>query len=126
MSKNYDKIAKIEKAMSKKFGRESIVNPKSGWDDEKEKQYLEDLKEFYSEEYKEADDKINEDGFFITRNLINKEINRVCPVCETYSFSGKDDLYMNKFECCQNCYIQWVEDREERWLEGWRPDKEQN
>ena len=26
--------------MSKKFGQESIVNPKSGWDDEKEKQYL--------------------------------------------------------------------------------------
>ena len=126
MSKDYDKIAKIEKAMSKKFGRESIVNPKSSWDDEKEKQYLEDLKEFYSEEHKEADDKINEDGFFITRNLINKEINRVCPVCETYSFSGKDDLYMNKFECCEKCYIQWVDGRQRRWLEGWRPDKEQN
>ena len=126
MSKDYDKIAKIEKAMSKKFGRESIVNPKSGWDDEKEKQYLQDLKDFYSEEYRQASDKINEDGFFIPRNLINKEINRVCPVCETYSFSGKDDLYMNKFECCEKCYIQWVEDREERWLSGWRPDKEQN
>ena len=112
--------------MSKKFGKESIVNPKSGWDDEKEKQYLEDLKQFYSEQSKEAEDKINEDGFFITRNLINKDINRVCPVCETYSFSGKDDLYMNKFECCESCYIQWIEDREERWLEGWRPDKEQN
>ena len=37
---------KIEKAMSKKFGRESIVNPKSGWNDDKEKQYLEDLKDF--------------------------------------------------------------------------------
>ena len=126
MSKDYDKIAKIEKAKSKKFGRESIVNPKSGWDHEKAKQYLQDLKEFYSEERKETEDKINEDGFFITRNLINKEINRVCPVCETYSFSGRDDLYMNKFECCESCYIQWVEDREERWRNGWRPDKEQN
>ena len=126
MSKDYDKIAKIEKAMSKKFGRESIINPKSSWDDEKEKQYLEDLKQFYSEELKESEDKINEDGFFITRNLINKEIDRVCPVCETYSFSGKDDLYMNKFECCEKCYIQWVEGRQKRWLEGWRPDKEQN
>jgi len=39
----------------------------------------------------------------------------------------KDDLYMNKFDCCWKCYIQWVEDREERWLEGWRPlNKEQN
>ncbi len=126
MSKDFDKIAKIEKAMSKKFGKESIVNPKSGWDDEKEKQYLEDLKQFYSEESSQADDKINEDGFFVPRNLINKEINRVCPVCETYSFSGKDDLYMNKFECCEKCYIQWVEDREERWKTGWRPNKEQN
>ena len=126
MKKDLNQIAKIEKAMSKKFGKESSVNPKSGWDDEKEEQYLEDLKEFYSEEHKETEDKINEDGFFITRNLINKEINRVCPVCETYSFSGRDDLYMNKFECCEKCYIQWIEHREERWLSGWRPDKEQN
>ena len=126
MKKDLNQIAKIEKAMSKKFGKESIVNPKSGWDDEKEKEYLEDLKEFYSEESKEAEDKINEDGFFITRNLINKEINRVCPVCETYSFSGRDDLYMNKFECCYTCYLKWVEQDEKKWLEGWRPDKEQN
>jgi hypothetical protein len=125
-NKDLNKIAKIEKAMSKKFGPESIVNPKSGWDDDKEKEYLEDLKEFYSEESRQEEDKINKDGFFITRNLINKEINRVCPVCNTYSFSGKDDLYMNKFECCEKCYIQWIEGREERWLKGWRPNKEQN
>ena len=126
MKKDLNQIAKIEKAMSKKFGKESIVNPKSGWDDEKEKEYLEDLKEFYSEESKQDEDKINEDGFFIARNLINKEINRVCPVCETYSFSGRDDLYMNKYECCYTCYIKWVEHDEKKWLEGWRPDKEQD
>ena len=79
-----------------------------------------------AEEFNEAEDKINEDGFFITRNLINKEINRVCPVCETYSFSGRDDLYMNKYQCCHTCYLKWVEHDEKKWLEGWRPDKEQN
>ncbi len=126
MKKDLNQIAKIEKAMSEKFGQESVINPKSGWDDQKEKEYLEDLKEFYSEESKQGEDKINEDGFFITRNLINKEIKRVCPVCDTYSFSGRDDLYMNKFECCRACYIQWVEGGEKKWLEGWRPDKEQN
>ena len=126
MKKDLNKIAKIEKAMSKKFGSETIVNPKSGWDDEKEKEYLENLKQFYSEQSNQDEDKINQDGFFMPRNLINKEINRVCPVCDTYSFSGRDDLYMNKFECCEKCYIQWVEGREERWLEGWRPNKEQN
>ena len=126
MKKDLNKFAKIEKAMSKKFGKETIVNPKSGWSDEKEQQYLKDLKSFYSEEYKEAEDKINEDGFFIPRNLINKEINRVCPVCETYSFSGRDDLYMNKYQCCHTCYLKWVEHDEKKWLEGWRPNKEQN
>jgi len=126
MKKDLNQIAKIEKAMSKKFGSETIVNPKSGWDDEKEKEYLENLKQFYSEQSNQDEDKINQDGFFMPRNLINKEINRVCPVCDTYSFSGRDDLYMNKFECCEKCYIQWVEGREERWLEGWRPNKEQN
>ena len=126
MKKDLNQIAKVEKAMSKKFGKETIVNPKSGWDDDKEKKYLEDLKEFYSEESKQDEDKINEDGFFIARNLINKEINRVCPVCETYSFSGRDDLFMNKYECCYSCYLKWVERDEKKWLEGWRPDKEQD
>ena len=124
MKKDLNQIAKIEKAMAKKFGNETIINPKSNWDDEKEKEYLEQLKVFYSEEEKREEDKINKDGFFIPRNLINKEVERVCPVCETYSFSGRDDLYMNKFECCRICYIQWVEDREERWLNGWRPDND--
>tara|TARA_R110001592_G_scaffold266942_2_gene532821 strand:- start:631 stop:1011 length:381 start_codon:yes stop_codon:yes gene_type:complete len=125
MKKDLNQIAKIEKAMAKKFGNETIINPKSNWDDEKEKEYLEQLKVFYSEEEKREEDKINKDGFFIPRNLINKEVERVCPVCETYSFSGRDDLYMNKFECCWKCYIQYVEDREERWTNGWRPNKEQ-
>jgi hypothetical protein len=126
MKKDLNKIAKIEKAMAKKFGSETIINPKSNWDDEKEKEYLEQLKEFYSEEESRQEDKIDKDGFLIPRNLINKELKRVCPVCETYSFSGRDDLYMNKFECCFGCYIQWVEHREKEWIAGWRPnyDKE--
>ena len=45
-----------------------------------------------------------------------------CPVCDTYSFNVKDDVYMNKFQCCWKCYIQWVEDREDRWQSGWRPN----
>jgi len=120
---DFNKIAYIEKAITKKFGHEAIVNPKSLWTDEKEKEYLGDLEEFYSRQRKRADDneKIEEEGFLLSKNLISKESKRVCPVCDEYSFSMRDDLYMNKFECCWKCYIQWVEDREERWLSGWRP-----
>ena len=45
-----------------------------------------------------------------------------CPVCGKYSFQLKDDLYMNKFDCCYECFIQYIQGREERWDSGWRPD----
>ena len=127
MKKDLNKIARIEKAIAKKFGSEAILNPKSLWTDEKEKEYLEQLKVFYSEQRKitENSEKTEKDGFLVPKNLITKESKRTCPICETYSFELKDDLFMNKFECCFNCYIQWIEDREERWLNGWRPDNDE-
>ena len=44
MKKDPDKIAAIEKAMMKKYGPESVQNPKSNWNEEKEKEYLEQIK----------------------------------------------------------------------------------
>ena len=64
-------------------------------------------------------------GFLASKKLLSKENKRDCPVCGSYSFFAKDDLYMAKFECCFKCYIQWVEDSEESWESGWRPSKEQ-
>ena len=122
-----NKVAQIEKAIAKKYGKEAVANPKSFWTDEKEKEYLDQLKEFYEEEYKkkEQKEKVEKDGFFLPKNLITRKSKRKCPACEAFSFDLKDDLYMNKFECCFKCYIQWVEHREERWLEGWRPKDEE-
>ena len=124
--KELDHIVRIEKAIAKKYGKESIANPRSLWTDEKEEQYLEHLKEYYSKTRKslENTEKIEEDGFLIPKNLITRKNERKCPVCKIFSFEVKDDLYMNKFECCFQCYVQWVEDREERWQKGWRPDHE--
>ena len=115
-------VVKLEKAIAKKYGEETIENPKKYWTDEKEKQYLSELKEFYENtEDKEDIDKDEVNGVFIPKKLLNRESNRSCPVCNSYSFKSVDDLYMNKFDCCFKCYIQWVEGREERWLNGWRP-----
>jgi len=128
MKEDPDYIVKVEKAIAKKYGHDTIANPKSLWTDEKEKKYLEQIKEFYKKEYfrKEETEKVEKDGFFLPKNLITKKSKRKCPICDIYSFSMKDDLYMNKFECCWNCYIQWIEGREERWKTGWRPDKKEN
>jgi hypothetical protein len=118
-------IAKVEQAIEDKYGEEAIQNPKANWSEEKEKEYLEQIKKIQQKQRKisEAKDKIEVNGFFISKKLLNKDSKRACPVCETYSFEMKDDLYMNKFECCFNCYVQWVEGREERWESGWRPEK---
>ena len=126
MSDKLNKIAQYEKAISKKYGAKSIENPKKEWSDEKEKEYQEQLKEFYQkEEYiQKKRDKVEVDGVLISKKLFNRDDNRNCPVCTKYSFEIRDDIYMTKFDCCFNCYIQWVEDREERWRSGWRPKKE--
>ena len=125
MSKDKDPnyVVKVEKAIADKYGEETIQNPKSNWSDEKEKEYLSQLKDIY---YSESDDGFVDEeqvnGVFIPKKLLNRESNRSCPVCKTYSFKSNDDVYMTKFDCCEKCYIQWIEGREERWLKGWRPN----
>ena len=46
--KDLNQIAKIEKAIADKYGEDAITNPKAFWDENKEKEYLEQMKEFYS------------------------------------------------------------------------------
>ena len=121
-------IARFEKAIAKKYGPEAIENPRKHWDDEKEKSYQDQIKKLAEKElaFEEKDDKVEQDGFLISKKLLNKDTTRrTCPVCKTYSFSKKDDVYMNKFDCCYKCYIQWIDNREERWLSGWRPNKQE-
>ena len=127
--KDQEYIVKVERAIAEKYGNEAVQHPKSWWNDEKEEDYLIQIKEIYKKDIKkrESKERVEKDGFFVSKKLINRETKRNCPICDAYSFSRKDDLYMNKFDCCFNCYIQWVEDREERWQNGWRPNlKEKN
>ena len=125
MEKNWNYIAKLEKAISKKYGQLTTRNPQSDWDEDKEKQYLEQLKELAEKEYKAEEqlEKVETNGFLVPKKLLNKELERTCLVCETYSFNIKDDVYMSKFDCCFKCFVQYVEGREERWQNGWRPNK---
>lgn len=117
-------VVKLEKAIAEKYGEEAIQNPKKNWNEEKEAQYVEDLKILYKKSQDSgSEDKVDVDGVLINKKLFSKESNRSCPVCNTYSFSYRDDLYMTKFQCCEMCYIKWVEGREDRWKTGWRPNK---
>lgn len=122
-----NKVAAYEKAIKKKYGYDAVKNPNSGWDDDKEKEYLETTKKFESKvsRYNEDNDLVEVDGFLMPKRLLNVETKRICDTCSTYSFDKGDDFYMHKYDCCQNCFIQYVEGREERWQSGWRPTKEE-
>jgi len=121
--KDLNYIAKLEKAIKKKYGPSAIENPAKFWNSEKEKQYLEQLKEFLSKQ------KVNEatatfdnvDGILISRKLINKEVKLKCPVCDNKIKTVNDDIYVIKHQCCERCFIEYVDGREKRWEEGWRP-----
>ena len=116
-------VIKVEQAIAEKYGVETVQHPKKDWNEEKEREYLEQQKQLYYKEIQEEDiDKVEVNGVFIPKKLIKKNSNRSCPVCNTYSFKSNDDVYMSKFNCCFKCYIKWVEGREERWKKGWRPN----
>ena len=48
MKKDPNYAIKVEKAIAKKYGEETIQNPKKNWDDDKEKKYLSQIKECYN------------------------------------------------------------------------------
>jgi len=125
MNNDPNYIVKVEQAIVKKYGEEAIQNPKAEWDEEKEKVYLEQMRELYKKQKKndEANDKVELNGIKVSRKLLNRESKTGCPVCGSFSHSTRDDVSLVKFDCCYKCYIKWVEGREERWKEGWRPDE---
>jgi hypothetical protein len=114
--KDPDHLIKVEKAIQEKYGDEAIQNPKNNWDQKKEKDYLSQIKEASRNE--KTKEKVEVDGVLLPKKLFIKESERTCPVCNIYSFHGRDDLYMAKFKCCFKCYIQHVEGREEKWLKN--------
>jgi len=119
-NKDLNYIAGLEKAIKQKYGEEAVQNPSSNWTPEKEKEYLQQLKENKVKEL--AADRVEErEGFLFSAKLIKKDSKNVCDICSNI-LKQQDMLYETKYECCRNCYVQYVENREERWKQGWRPD----
>ena len=81
--KDLNRIAKIEKAIAKKYGHEAIQNPKGNWDDQKDKDYLEQIKKVTEKEirFRAQSEKIEVNGIRISRKILNRNIERTCPRC---------------------------------------------
>jgi len=123
MKKDLNYIAALEKAVKEKYGDLATMNPKHFWNEEKEKEYIEQTKKAVVKERTSQDskEKVELEGVLIPKKLINKTSDRQCAVCKAYSFNKKDDVYMNKFVSCYKCYMIYIEGNEERWASGWRP-----
>ena len=121
--KDLNYIAGLEKAIKKKYGEEAIENPAKFWDKEKEKDYIQQLEEFVEKQkkFEQAEEAENVDGVLVSRKLLNKEGIFNCATCSKKLKTINDDIYFTKFDCCEICYIKYVEGREKRWLDGWRP-----
>jgi transcriptional regulator of heat shock response len=110
MSENmnkFDIIAGVEKQLRQRYGEE-IVQPIKCKDEEELKKIKKETEEFY--------DKLAET--YVTNRENNKSylIERTCEICENFSFSARDDVYMIKFKCCFECYVKYLENREEQYL----------
>jgi len=117
--RDLDYIARVEKAISKKYGIETIQHPLANWSDEKEEKYLQQIKEIYKKQMmkREATDKIEKEGFLVSKKLLNKGSDRTCAACFKFSFNLADDIYMSKYDCCHECYIKFVDNRQRRWFD---------
>ena len=113
MKDNGIDIIHYEKAIAEKYGDEAVQNPHANWTPEKEKEYLEQLKQVAKKEREidEKSDLVEYNGVLLPKKLLNRRENRNCPVCHIYSFTTKDDIYMNKFKCCFKCYVETIADR---------------
>ena len=115
--KDLNYIAKVEVAIAEKYGEETIKNPRSGWTEEKEKEYLAQIKKIQNreDELSGKTEKVRYKGFLVAKKHIGKDYERTCPVCSVYSFESHDNVYMSKYNCCQLCYFKYVEHREKYW-----------
>jgi hypothetical protein len=65
---------------------------------------------------------------FITPEVVlyddtNEKEDFFCNICQFPLTNYLDFKYNKEYNCCNECYLQFVEARRKEWKEGWRPDK---
>ena len=119
-------IAAVEKAISEKYGKDTVQDFRNDWEEDKEKEYLNQLKDLRvkRDRYQKNHEELIVGDVKIKKRSTDQKTDRTCPVCKTYSFSRRDDLYMNRFKSCHDCYVDFIIGREEKWHNGERPTDE--
>tara|TARA_Y100000310_G_scaffold301640_1_gene338306 strand:- start:179 stop:508 length:330 start_codon:yes stop_codon:yes gene_type:complete len=109
MKLELNKIAELERAIQRKHGAIATKNPSSFWDEEKEAEYLKQLKEQILLE--EEDEKIKVDGFLVSKKLFNRGNIQICSSCKKHCLTLNDDLFYVKHEMCEKCFYLYKDGR---------------
>lgn len=116
---NYDEQEQlIDDIFEAKFGKFSTIDISSFWNVHKEEKYKEYIK---NTKYKNINF-IDILGIKYSRNIFQKK-SKNCILCGKHNYRLVDMTSYDKYRTCSTCYVQYIEDREERWKNGWRPNK---
>lgn len=65
------------------------------------------------------------DGYYIIKPKNDCGVLPIaCPVCSYLLRTKQDEESYNQFECCESCELFWARPNQEKWTEGWRPEKD--
>lgn len=110
-------LQKIEKEIANKYGIEATMSPRAFWNDEKEKEYREQVDVFLEKEEnkRKNEEKIEKDGILVPRRLFIEENNKKgCKYCQKYFLDFRDKAYISKYDGCYECYINFIEGRKDK------------
>jgi hypothetical protein len=127
VTKDNKYIAHLEQAIADKYGKSTVQDFRNEWGTLKEKEYLASAKNLRlkRETLRTDTERITIGDVNITKRRSVLSAERSCPLCKTYSFSSRDDLYMNRFSTCHRCYEDFICGLEDKWRDGWRPTDQQ-
>jgi len=113
MKRTDEFIVGLERAIKEKYGEETTHDPSIHWNEEKEKEYLKQLKDVVHED--EKDGVIEVSGVLVSKKLFNRSTIKTCKLCNKFCMEAKNDLYLTKYDCCEECFIIHIEGREDKW-----------
>tara|TARA_B100000519_G_C14053945_1_gene348820 strand:- start:165 stop:533 length:369 start_codon:yes stop_codon:yes gene_type:complete len=102
--KDYEYIAKLERAISKKYGKITIQNPRSSWDERKEESFLRSVKNFYQRINLSKDER----GEYKPHLNDNR-----CEICQKhhYFMNLMDEVSFVRHRVCRSCFLNHIEGR---------------
>lgn len=62
--------------------------------------------------------------FVILDKTNNKTCGIFCHTCQFLIKSADDLITFKNWQTCHDCYLRFIEGRQQEWKEGWRPDTE--